>query len=128
MSETAAQPDRVPQNGRSLSLWVGVIGAPMVWATQLQAGYTISQFVCGNGMSLWSHVVTLVAMILTIVAAVLCWREWKRLGAGSTEETEGGPVPREWFLSVLGFALSCLMTLVILLQGAASFFLDGCWM
>jgi hypothetical protein len=117
---------KFPSSGRSAALWAGVIGAPAVWGMQLQLGYAIAPWSCSTKMHLALHGLTLVALLLVIIAAAISHRDWKAAGGGSPDETLGGIVGRQRFLGVLGMLLSGLSAVVILAQGIASFFFDGC--
>src|SRR5206468_3635883 len=88
----------VPKRGRSMALWAGVIGAPMVWAVQLQVIYALGQWACGSERYVVLHVLSAVFLVLALVGAVLGWRDYRAAGEGSPDETDGGPVARTRFL------------------------------
>jgi hypothetical protein len=113
--------------GRSIALWAGVIGAPAAWGVQLVIGYAFSQRACnGNGHGTM-HAITAAFAILAMTGAFLSWRDWKKAGGGSPDNADGGPVARDRFLGGLGMALGILSTIVVVAQGIASFYFDGCW-
>ena len=140
MSTTHADPLRPPgptdvearrhaASGRgNLSLWTGVLGGAVVWAVQLVAGYALSRF---SHEHRWltgvHHAVSAVAALLAIGAALLAWRDFRRLGRGDPESTEGGPLARGRFLAALGILTSSLFALVILGGWVPTFFLDPAW-
>lgn len=113
--------------GRSVALWAGVIGAPLVWGIQLEVGYALPQWVCKHGGVTTFHTITVICAALALVAGVLSWRDWRRAGGGSPEKTDGGPVARDRFLGVLGMLSSLLSIMLIIAQGFASVYFDACW-
>lgn len=112
--------------GRSGALWAGVIGAPAVWGMQLQLGYALSPWSCNTKMHLALHLVSVIALVLVVIAALISHRDWKSSGGGSIDDPIGGAVGRTRFLGALGMLLSVMAGMVILAQGIASFFFDGC--
>ena len=116
-----------PKPHRSLALWAGVLGAPAVWAIQLEVGYALAPRICTTRDAIILHGLTLFALLLAGIGGLISWREWKRAGRGSPEQIDGGPIARSRFLGGLGMAASAYSALVILAQGIASFFLSGCW-
>jgi hypothetical protein len=113
--------------GRSVALWAGVIGAPAAWAVQLEIGYALAPWTCKSQNYFVPHLVTAIFVLLALIGAALSYRDWKLAGRGSPEETDGGPIARTRFLGALGLLLSLLSAMVILAQGIASFFFNGCW-
>jgi hypothetical protein len=112
--------------GRGVALWAGVIGAPLVWATQVELIYAFSPWACTGARHLLIHVVTAIAIVLALVGAYLSRRDWKAAG-GSPEETDGGVIPRIRFLGALGLFVSLVAAVLIFAQGMASLFFDWCW-
>jgi uncharacterized membrane protein YidH (DUF202 family) len=124
-TQSQAAPD-VAQHGRSAALWAGVLGAPAVWAVQLQTGYSLTEWVCHSERYFVLHLVTLVFVLLAAGGGALSWMDWKKAGRGSPDETDGGPVARTRFLGALGMVISVLFVLLIIAQGLASFFFHAC--
>src|SRR4051794_18432885 len=102
----AQEKQDVKTQGRSIALWAGVLGAPAVWGLQLQIGYAIAHWVCVKDAQIVSHLVTLVALVLTAFATFLSWRDWNAAGKGSPDDTGGGPLSRTRFLGGLGMVMS----------------------
>jgi hypothetical protein len=111
--------------GRSVALWAGVIGAPLVWATQFELIYAISPWACTGARHVLIHVVTAIAIVMALAGAYLSRRDWKAAG-GSPDETDGGVIPRIRFLGALGMLVSLLSAVLIFAQGMSSIFFDGC--
>lgn len=118
---------KMSAQGRSMALWAGVLGAPAVWGLQLLIGYAVAHWVCVKQAHFIPHLVTLIALLLVVVATFLSWRDWKAAGSGSPDNPGGGPLSRTRFLGGLGMLVSIYSGIVILAQGIASFFYDGCW-
>lgn len=114
------------QRGRSVALWAGVIGAPVVWGIGFETAYALSQYACANGTHVAIYFVSAASFVIVLIAAYLSWRDWHAAG-GSPEETDGGTIPRIRFLGALGMFLSLLSATLILAQAIASFFFEGCW-
>lgn len=122
---TIVRPD---PGSQSPALWAGVIGAPAAWSLQMVAGYALTEHACANTWSyLTLHLLTLAFAVVAAACGWVSWRAYRRVGGGSPDEIDGGPVPRERFLGFLGAGLSALSVVVILAQGVPSFFFDGCW-
>jgi hypothetical protein len=117
-----------PSHGRCAGLWAGVIGSAVIWAIQLQTIYAISPWLCRHGHYSVSHLLTLLFLVGTAVCAVLSWRDYKAVGGGDADETDGGPVPRTRFLGMLGTLVSSMFFMLIVAQGIAGFFIDACWL
>jgi ABC-type uncharacterized transport system YnjBCD permease subunit len=101
--------------GRMFWLWVGMLLPPTAWAAQLQALYLTSEFGCFTSDFFWNHVVSVVALVLSIFGGFTAWREWK--SAGSNTEDEGGnPLSRKRFMSMIGILTGSLFTAVIFAQ------------
>lgn len=126
MTTTVPAPD-VPRHGRKASLWLGVLGAPIVWGIQLQANYSLVPWVCKHDAYWLLHVITLVCLLMVAAGGFVSWRDWKAAGEGSPEETDGGPLARTRFQGALGIVTSVLFGIVIFAQGLASFFFNACW-
>lgn len=112
--------------GALLAQWTGLLAGPVAWLLQLQVAYTLIPWACTHdqqGISL--HVVTLVALLLSVAGAFVSWREWQRAGR-ELPGPAGGPIPRSRFMAVMGLATSAFFFLVILMQGLASFILHPC--
>jgi hypothetical protein len=111
-----------------LSLWTGVLGGAVAWMLQLQAGYVLSRFSHEHRwLTTVHHAVSAAAVLLAVGAALLAWRDWRRLGNGRASGTEGGVVGRSRFLAGLGMFASALFAVVILGDWVPTFFLDPAW-
>lgn len=111
-----------------LSLWVGVLGAPVVWAVQFQAGYALGPFTHAHRwLTVVHHVISVLALAGAVACGVVAWRDWRRMGGGEPESAEGGVSGRSRFMAALGILTTILFTLVILAQWLVVFFIDPGW-
>jgi hypothetical protein len=108
-----------------LTLWAGVLIAPLAWALQMQAGYILVQPACQAGRNTLLHIVTLAALLLAALGGFIAWRKWQQTGRAWPDEAAGA-LARSRFMAVLGLLLSVMFFLVIVAQGIASFVLHPC--
>ena len=107
------------------ALWVLVVAAPVIVAAEMQANFVLVRQACSMQRNVALYAVILVAMGLTIVAAMIAISIWRR--AGAEWPTEAGDVAtRIRFISVLGILSSAMSFLVILAQGIATLHFDPC--
>ena len=125
MSETHTFPPRDESQPAPVAQWVGVFLAPATFAAHLQINYVLVRWACLRSADLWVHVVDLVAIALAVLGTVVAWRVWARAGRDEPGEM-GGALPRTRFLGVLGVGFSGMITLVLIGQWVASFFISTC--
>jgi hypothetical protein len=130
MSETAAPPTatagaprrrwRDPLSSRSLALWFGVLGPPLLWGAHLALGDLIYELGCSSGMqrtaifSLSLRVWGLIQTGVVFAAIVLCglgargaWRRVRRIEDGTT-------VSRAQAFALAGMASAAVYGLIVL--------------
>src|SRR6185437_2676076 len=56
----------VSRQGRSIALWVGVLGAPVLWLTQFEAGYALAPWACKNKGQLLLHLISALCIVLAL--------------------------------------------------------------
>ncbi len=103
----------------------GLLAAPIVWAAQLQAGYSLGTMYCVDRDRLLMHLVTLVGLAVAAAGAWVAWRAWQAIGQAWPED-EGGPPGRTRFVAAVGAIGSAGFFVVILAQGLPSFFYPIC--
>ena len=119
---------RFEDRSGKLALWTGVLGGPVAWALQFQAGYAISRFSCTREhLTAVHHVVTLAMLAGAVACTLLAVREWRRSGPPESHGEEGGPLGRSRFLAALGILSSGLFSVVIVAAWVPMFFLSPCW-
>jgi hypothetical protein len=104
-------------------LWAGVLVGPMAMLIQLQTNYALVPWACGTGHTWPLHVVSLLALLVTIVAGVLAYSVWFPL---NTQEDSGGTLARSRFMAAVGVLISLLMALVIVAQWLPIFINHPC--
>jgi hypothetical protein len=119
-------PSALPREGRDLSLWAAVLGAPVLWLSHLQVSYMLVPWTCATGRRWVLHAVSAGFLALTLAGGWLAWREFKRAGNGPSSPELDAPLGRSRLLSAIGLMSAGLFALAIFAQALASFFLDPC--
>jgi hypothetical protein len=104
-------------------LWAGVLVGPMAMLMQLQINYALVLWACANSQTWPLHLVSLFALLATLVAGFLAYRVWRRV---TTDEDTGGPLARGRFMAAIGVLTSLLMCAVIVAQWLTIFFHGPC--
>jgi hypothetical protein len=94
--------------------YAGLIGAPLVWAINMQLGQVLPYVDCHARVS-WSAVVTAVAMLVALAGAAISY--------GGTARTETGT---HTFLRRIGILTALAFAFALFLQGAATLLVDAC--
>ena len=110
-----ALPHRLP--------WAGLAAAPTAWVANHQLTYMIVPWVCASGINL----IPLVALVFAALAAAGAFVSWGSLHAPEeiVAEPHAGGHPRR-MLAAVSILFALLLTLLILIQGAAALVLDAC--
>ena len=107
------------------ALWLLVVAGPAIVAMEQQANYVLVRQACSMQRNVALYVVTIVAMLLTIVTMMIAVSILRR--AGAEWPTESSDLAnRIRFISVLGILSSVMSFLVILAQGMATVNFDPC--
>ena len=107
------------------ALWVIVVAAPAIVAAEMQANFVLVRQACSMQRNVALYAVIVVAMVLTIAAAMIAVSIWRR--AGGEWPTEASDVAtRIRFISVLGILSSAMSFVVIFAQGIATVHFDPC--
>ena len=104
---------------------VGLLLAPAVFFAHLQGAYVLVPRACRYHADVWLHVVGIASVLAAAYGAWVAWRVWDDTGRHATTET-GGPLPRARFLGVTGLGVAALLTLILLWQWLAAFFINPC--
>jgi hypothetical protein len=97
--------------------FAGLIGAPFIWLTALQAGYTLAYQACDSQSRYWVTVPTAIALVSAAGTLGIAFFATRR--AGKSLE----PQP---FLAYLGFGLAGLMVVVLAASLIAPLVLRPC--
>ncbi len=106
-------------------LWLLVVVGPALVAAEQQANFVLVRQACSMQRNLALYAVVIVAMLLTIVTAMIGVSIWRRTGADWPTEA-GDLANRIRFISVLGILSSAMSFLVIVAQGIATVHFDPC--
>jgi len=107
------------------ALWLLMIAGPAIVAAEQQANFVLVRQACSMQRNVALYAVVVVAMLLTIVTAMIGVSIWRR--AGTDWPTEAGDLAnRIRFISVLGILSSAMSFLVIVAQGIATVNFDPC--
>jgi hypothetical protein len=104
-------------------LWAGVLVGPMAALIQLQVNYALVLWSCSHRSTWPLHLVSVLALLATIVAVVLPYRLWQRV---RIDEDGLGPAARRKLMAVVGILISTLSALLIIAQWIAVFIYDPC--
>jgi len=104
-------------------LWAGVLVGPMAALIQLQVNYALVLWSCSHRSTWPLHLVSILALLATIVAVVLPYRLWQRV---RIDEDGLGPAARTKLMAVVGILISTLSALLIIAQWIAVFIYDPC--
>lgn len=107
------------------ALWLLVIVGPALTAIEQQANFVLVRQACSMQRNLALYAVVIVAMLLTIVTAMIGVSIWRRTGTDWPTES-GDLANRIRFISVLGILSSAMSFLVIVAQGIATINFDPC--
>jgi hypothetical protein len=110
---------------RAAELWLGVLLPPLAVLSQLECNYALVLWACRTGREWPLHLVSLLALLVTLFALLLSHRNWRRLGA-SWEVEGAGAIPRSRYMAVVGLLISLLMSLVIVAQWIPVFIYGPC--
>jgi len=107
------------------ALWLLVVVGPALVAIEQQANFVLVRQACSMQRNVALYAVVIVAMLLTIVTAMIGVSIWRRAGADWPTEAVD-LANRIRFISVLGVLSSAMSFLVIVAQGIATVHFDPC--
>jgi hypothetical protein len=110
---------------RKVLVWTGILISPTVWFLHLEVSFALAPLACSGQGKHVIHVVTIMCLALTAVAAVMSWDQWNRLEPEVTGQSNQAIVRRR-AMALSGIALSCLFFLVIVAQSLPSLMMAGC--
>jgi hypothetical protein len=106
-------------------LWLLVVVGPALVAAEQQANFVLVRQACSMQRNVALYAVVIVAMLLTVVTAMIGVSIWRRTGADWPTEASD-LANRIRFISVLGILSSAMSFLVIVAQGIATVHFDPC--
>jgi hypothetical protein len=109
------------------SLWLGVLGSPIVWAIHLQSLYALVKFAERGHSFAWLYVTTAACFVLAVGCGALSYRDLCYVRDMSSNTQSDDSAGRTRFLAYLGIAGSAFFALVIVATGATTFFFKASW-
>ena len=106
-------------------LWAGVLAPPVAALLQQSVGYALVPGLCWSGREWALHLVSLLALAVTLGAGVLSWRNFRRAGA-RWEDDGAGVGPRSRLMAAVGILISGHSALVVVAQWIAVFVYSTC--
>jgi len=122
MSEAA---HNIAREKGNILLWSGVLAGPVAWALQLEINYMLVQTACYAGHTTMMHLVSLGALVLTLLGAVISLSAWRRLHAGPMDEGDDRETRRR-FMALMGLILSLSFALVVIALEIPNWMLRPC--
>ena len=113
-AKTEAKEEFSEKSGK-FRLWIGLLLSPVAWAVQLQTVYLLSERGCATGNFLPNHIVSVIALILSMAGFFISWRSWQETG-GEWKSEQAGTIPRSRFMAILGVLTGALFSLLIFAQ------------
>ena len=98
-------------------LFAGIAGAPILWLSALQAGYTLSYQACDERNTNWVGVPTFATAGIIAVITIACWIGHRRAA------NDRLPMP---MLGQLAVGLAALMVIVMIASSLAPVMLYPC--
>ena len=132
---------RVVSPRQETNIWIQLLAGPVIWSAHFLLGYLLVEAFCKmgwsftilglNGLSFIVIVLTLLAVLGTVLFAFRSYHGWRNINQGRTlrdqfGNTAGwydGPVE---FVYLSGFFLSVLFAATILVVGIPALFLQPC--
>ena len=108
----------------SAALWYAILVPPLAFAADLVLGYALVQHACSTGHFYVLHVLTIIALALTVSAALIGWREYNRIPKADDEG--GSPFDRAHFMAIAAMIWSAAFIIIILANGVPRMILSPC--
>ena len=111
--------------------WIGFLLAPAAFFAHLQVAYVLIPWECTKQDQLWQHLVGFIAVVVALAGVAAAWVTRARTPEAGDHPpghpVEGpGPLFRTRFMADTGLGVSGLLTLILLMQWLAGFFITVC--
>jgi len=106
-------------------LWAGLLAPPVAALLQQSVSYALVPGLCWSGREWLLHLVSLLALAVTVGAGLLSWRNFRRAGA-RWEDDGAGVLPRSRLMAAVGILISGHSALVVVAQWIAVFVYSTC--
>ena len=120
--ETAAE---FKEGARPGVLWAGLLAPPAAALLQQSVSYALVPGLCWSGREWLLHLVSLLALAVTVGAGALSWRNFRAAGA-RWEDDGAGALPRSRLMAAVGILIGGHAALVVVAQWIAVFVYSTC--
>src|SRR5947207_14588746 len=108
-------------------LWLAITVPPLVWAAQGLFGWFVASYGCPGTSMPWSYgaarwavaIATVLALAVTVAGLAIVVRHFRSLPRHRDAD-------RIRYLSMVGLAVGCSLTLGVIFAGLSAAFLGGC--
>ena len=102
-----------------------IVAPALITAAHQEANYVLVRQACAAQRHVMLYVVTIVALVLTALVALMAYLTWRQEGAQWPGET-ADVATRTRFIAMVGLLGSVIFFLVTLAQGIATVYYDPC--
>ena len=100
-----------PEDCGRISLWIGLLGAPVAWLLQLQVNYALLPWACQSGNLVPLHIASAILLLGGIAAGGTAFRNWQ---LSRKERLPGEPAAQcRHFMALLGAASAPVFCAII---------------
>lgn len=96
------------------TIWFGLVGAPLLFLSNMQISFVLVPWVCGNGQQWLIHLAHAATLTLVMLCSLPAWRGMKHPSRG------------QHFIAVLSLSMSGFTGLVLLAHWVPNFLLGAC--
>ena len=108
-----------------LWLWLGLLTAPLVFLLHLEVNYALVTQLCQSTHKIAISLVTLAALLVSVVGGLIAWRNWQEAGRKLPGEG-GGIIEPSRLMSAVGVFISLLFIVILIAQLIPQFIFDPC--
>lgn len=123
------------RGGSTGRLWFGLLGGAVAWVAHLLVSYLLVEITCApsslgftllgfSGSAVMLLALTLLTVLIALAAALVAYQDWRRFKRSARDAQMLRSSGTD--LSLIGFLLSGLFVLIILIEGLPIFFLRAC--
>jgi heme/copper-type cytochrome/quinol oxidase subunit 2 len=107
------------------ALWYGILVPPLSFGADLLLSYALVAHACSTGHFYLLHLITIIAVLVTLSAGLLAWREYNRIPRDANDEG-GSPIDRAHFMAIGAMIWSAAFVIVIIANAVPRWILSPC--
>jgi len=111
---------------RQISLWLEMLGPPVLWLIQFQLRYSLVPWCCANGNRSLLWISSGVSVGLALVLVLMAYSSWRSTIPAAEVENATIGQRRARFMAMTGLMNAGLFLLVIVAQAIPVVFVDPC--